>query len=65
MTTAKFYSPNGREMAGTGVTPDVVVEKSDEITSVDKDIATAVELINNGRPQQIVNQMRNPGSSKS
>ncbi len=65
LTTAKFYSPNGREMAGTGVTPDVVVEKSDEITSVDKDIATAVELINNGRPQQIVNQMRNPGSSNS
>lgn len=25
LTTAKFYSPNGREMAGTGVTPDVLV----------------------------------------
>jgi len=65
LTTAKFYSPNGREMAGSGVTPDVVVEKPETINSVDKDIATAVELINNGRPQQIVNQMRNHGSSNS
>ncbi len=65
LTTAKFYSPNGREMAGSGVTPDVFVEKSEKIDAVDKDIATAVELISKGRPQQIVNQMRNRGLSNS
>ncbi len=27
LTTAKFYSPNGREMAGAGVMPDVKVEE--------------------------------------
>ena len=38
LTTAKFYSPDGREMAGTGVTPDISVsadatrsEGSDEV----------------------------------
>lgn len=65
LTTAKFFSPNGREMAGSGVTPDVVVEKSDRITSVDKEIEVAIELINNGRPQQVVNEMRNRGLSNS
>lgn len=28
LTTAKFYSPSGREMAGQGVQPDVPVEKT-------------------------------------
>ncbi|MAT13928.1 MAG: hypothetical protein CMJ46_01505 [Planctomyces sp.] len=28
ITTAKFYSPKGREMAGAGVTPDVTVSNS-------------------------------------
>ena len=65
LTTAKFFSPNGREMAGSGVTPDVFVEKSDQISAVDQGIATAIDLINNGRPQQIVNEMKEPGSSSS
>ncbi|QDT65412.1 S41 family peptidase [Calycomorphotria hydatis] len=30
LTTAKFYSPNGREMAGAGVTPDVLVREGSE-----------------------------------
>ncbi|HCS53652.1 S41 family peptidase [Rubinisphaera sp.] len=57
LTTAKFYSPNGREMAGSGVTPDVVIEKNDRITSTDNDIAKALEMIDNGQAQNIVNQM--------
>ena len=57
LTTAKFYSPNGREMAGQGVTPDVIVEKTTEFTSVDADLRKALELITNGQPQQVVNEL--------
>jgi len=38
LTTAKFYSPEGREMAGVGVTPDIkvasVVRNSDTVDAV-------------------------------
>ena len=57
LTTAKFFSPNGREMAGQGVTPDVIVELPTEFTRVDADIQKALELISNGQPQQVVNEM--------
>ncbi|WP_237226699.1 S41 family peptidase [Rubinisphaera sp. JC750] len=57
LTTAKFYSPNGREMAGEGVTPDVLVEKVTEFTAVDADIQKALDLIEQGQPQQVVNEM--------
>ena len=30
LTTAKFYAPSGREMAGSGVTPDVMVSTSED-----------------------------------
>ncbi|MCG6154245.1 S41 family peptidase [Rubinisphaera margarita] len=59
LTTAKFFSPNGREMSGAGVTPDVIVEKTEVITSQDADIEKALELINSGKPQSIVNQINN------
>ncbi|MCA8988590.1 MAG: S41 family peptidase [Planctomycetaceae bacterium] len=57
LTTAKFYSPNGREMAGAGVTPDVVVEKPETFSVIDTDIAKALELISKGQAQDFVNQM--------
>lgn len=31
LTTAKFYSPIGREMAGQGVTPDIFVSTTDQV----------------------------------
>lgn len=57
LTTAKFFSPNGRAIAGQGVTPDVVVENKAEFTAVDADIQKALELINNGQPQQVVHEL--------
>ncbi|MEM1063811.1 MAG: S41 family peptidase, partial [Planctomycetota bacterium] len=46
ITTAKFYSPNGREMAGAGVTPDVHVAGTDEIVPLSQDrvVVEAVRL---------------------
>ena len=42
LTTAKFYSPTGREMAGAGVTPDIPVNMTEreleEVGPVDKDL---------------------------
>ena len=57
LTTAKFYSPTGREMAGAGVTPDYVVQAANEETAAslvdDNDLKTAVEAIETGLPQQL------------
>ena len=44
LTTAKFYSPNGRVMAGSDVTPDVLVEKNSNLggsQDADRDIEAA------------------------
>src|SRR5690606_1014813 len=40
MTTAKFYSPNGREMAGAGVTPDdpVNMPEGSRLSNDDADV---------------------------
>ncbi len=57
LTTAKFYSPNGREMAGAGVTPDVPVNvqtTSYRGTSDDLDVQTAQNLISQGAPTQLM-----------
>ncbi len=57
LTTAKFYSPTGREMAGAGVTPDYVVKNANEETAAslteDHDLQTAFEAIQTGLPQQL------------
>ncbi|GAB4154387.1 MAG: hypothetical protein Tsb009_30990 [Planctomycetaceae bacterium] len=48
LTTARFYSPKGRVMAGSGVTPDVTVrtEKADDHSVMNKamEVATSREL---------------------
>lgn len=49
LTTAKFYSPKGREMAGAGVQPDVPVSAGSDGTrntanTTDREIATAVDV---------------------
>lgn len=46
LTTARFYSPNGRKMAGAGVEPDIVVDLSNTDSfatgSLDHDITRAL-----------------------
>ncbi|WP_437228836.1 S41 family peptidase [Planctomicrobium sp. SH661] len=56
LTTAKFYSPNGREMAGSGVTPDVAVAavEGSRISNNDNDVQTARQVFANGVPSQMV-----------
>jgi carboxyl-terminal processing protease len=52
LTTAKFYSPNGRVMAGAGVEPDVPVElpsDSESSMSVDVDIDAAITVAKSSR----------------
>lgn len=56
LTTAKFYSPKGREMAGAGVIPDVTVNGDTDwsLTSTqDRDVQAAMQLLGQGRPQQL------------
>lgn len=61
LTTAKFYSPNGREMAGTGVTPDVPVNlpEGTRLTNDDADVQTARHLIASGIPYQMIVNLSN------
>ena len=60
LTTAKFYSPDGREMAGVGVTPDVTVRATSEPFAADlardTDVATALQVIAGGSPAQLASQ---------
>ena len=44
LTTARFYSPNGRSMSGSGVTPDVEVDDPDGVQHGDEALAEAVRL---------------------
>jgi carboxyl-terminal processing protease len=55
LTTAKFYSPRGREIAGAGVRPDVTVAgKTEDFLTAgltgDQDVRTAREVIARGTP---------------
>jgi|GEM_PF-2207734 len=57
LTTAKFYSPNGREMAGAGVTPDVPVNvetSASRGSASDADIQTAGMLISQNAPGMLL-----------
>lgn len=57
LTTAKFYAPSGREMAGAGVTPDYLVKTANEETAVsladDNDLKQAIDVVQSGLPQQM------------
>lgn len=59
LTTAKFYSPTGREMAGAGVTPDVSVKMTEreleEVGPLDRDLEAGVNAILSRRPGELVN----------
>ncbi|MCA9040967.1 MAG: S41 family peptidase [Planctomycetaceae bacterium] len=51
ITTAKFYSPKGREMAGAGVTPDIAVANSN--VGEDLVLQRATEEARSGRAQNL------------
>lgn len=77
ITTAKFYSPTGRVMAGSGVTPDVpVAENSNPVNAaygvLDQDVMAALNVAQRGSMFQNQNQNQNlsglpglPGLSQS
>lgn len=44
LTTAEFYSPLGRRMAGEGVTPDIEVEDQDGVLNGDDVLAEALQI---------------------
>jgi carboxyl-terminal processing protease len=44
LTTALFYSPNGRRMAGEGVTPDVLINDPDGVANGDEVLAEAIRI---------------------
>ena len=60
LTTAKFYSPSGREMSGHGVQPDVPVAsapgaiETDEMN--DTDLLAALRVMQGGRPAQLAQE---------
>lgn len=57
LTTAKFYSPTGREMAGAGVNPDFAVNVGSQLyngpLTGDPDVAVAMQVIQNGTAAQL------------
>ncbi len=61
LTTAKFYSPTGREMAGTGVTPDISVPMTEreleEIGPLDRDLEAGMKAILSQRPSELVESL--------
>jgi carboxyl-terminal processing protease len=65
LTTAKFYSPKGREMAEAGVTPDVEVNatayRGTTTTTSDQDIQAALEVAESGRARDYLASTTQPG----
>ncbi len=53
LTTAKYYTPKGRNIHGTGLTPDVEVKRNDTVTKlkksglvIDNQLEQALEVLN-------------------
>ncbi len=67
LTTAKFYSPAGREMAGSGVTPDLLVratETNSNRADYDADIEAAISVVDQGIPNRLAQQAANCNQPK-
>ncbi|WP_010586800.1 S41 family peptidase [Schlesneria paludicola] len=64
LTTAKFYSPQGREMAGVGVTPDIAVTNdSTDSQSDDAVLNEGVRQISDPRVKEMANNFRRTGDA--
>ncbi len=53
LTTASFYSPNGRPMTGEGVTPDVERTDADGVENGDEVLEEAVEIARSPRLKEM------------
>lgn len=45
ITTAHYYTPNGTDIHGVGITPDVVVEDDKETEDVDEQLQAAMDVL--------------------
>ncbi len=61
LTTALFYSPNGRKMAGEGVTPDVEINDRDGVVNGDEVLVEAVRV---ARSQTLKDMAKMSGTCK-
>lgn len=62
LTTALFYSPNGRRMAGEGVTPDVEVNDRDGVVNGDDVLVEAVRV---ARSQALIDMAKASGTCRT
>jgi carboxyl-terminal processing protease len=62
LTTALFYSPNGRKMAGEGVSPDVTINDADGVANGDEVLIEAVRI---ARSQQVRDLAKAAGSCRN
>lgn len=61
LTTAMFYSPNGRKMAGEGVTPDVEIDDRDGVVNGDEVLIEAVRI---ARSRTLSDMAKSAGSCR-
>lgn len=50
VTIARWLTPNGRQISGQGLTPDIVVEAPEEATDRDPQLEKAIEVLLQGGP---------------
>ena len=62
LTTALFYSPNGRKMAGEGVTPDVEINDRDGVVNGDEVLTEAVRV---ARSQTLIDMAKASSTCKT
>lgn len=58
LTTARFYSPSGRAMSGSGVTPDIKIEDADGPANGDRVLNEAVQVAQSQRLKDIAQAAR-------
>ncbi|OYW12551.1 MAG: hypothetical protein B7Z55_18195, partial [Planctomycetales bacterium 12-60-4] len=63
LTTAKFYSPDGREMAGAGVTPDIKVTVTEARDGYDPTMAAALKAATDPRLIDMAEQVAKLGKA--
>lgn len=64
LTTAKFYSPEGREMAGVGVSPDIEITSKDRTVERDPALQAALKTAQDRKViDMATHRVRNNGSA--